>query len=1277
MSARRVVLTIVASLCGLTCVLASGVAPAVAGATQFGSGGEGSGQFKGPFGVGVDQAAGGEVYIAELFNDRIDKFDSSGSFLTAWGWNVDEASPAEELQTCTTLCQAGRPGLGVGQYAGEGPQGLAVDNDPLSASDGDVYVVDWGNFRVEKFDSSGKFILMFGGSVNETSGGDVCVAGEKCTQGKQGTADGQFEWAYHAGDIAVGPGGAVYVGDRARIQVFEPSGAWKENISLSSLSSTGQVMAIAVNSTGDMYVKDSAAPGVREFAPNGVEKGTQFDAGSESVQALALDTSGDLFVGDTNGGFQVLEYDPAGNELDSFGTHTVTFAGGMAFSEALGGELYVSNFADEEPSVWILPVPAPGPLIEPGSESAKPGLRGAATLEATVDPEGSETEYRFEYVNETSFKASGYASASSTSLVSIGSGFDDQSAITHLSGLVPGGNYHWRIVAKNANGTATGPDETVTTVAPALIDGPWAANVASTSATLAVRIDPLGASTGYRLEYGTSTSYGQTLSGSVGEGEGYVPVSYHRQELLPGTTYHYRIVTSSEVGIVEGSDRTFTTQAAGGQELTLPDGRAWELVSPPNKNGSLIEGFEEDPIQAASDGSGITYEVTEPIGEDPMGKAFLSQTLSTRVPGGWRSRDIDLPHPLAGDATEQSIAGFDYRQFSPDLSLAAIEQRGPLTQLSPEATEGRLYLRNDLGGSFLSLLTAADVRPGTKVAETSGQEGVHSEFLAGTPDLSHIIMESSLSLTSEVPEGEEKYNESEAYHRLYEWSAGRLQLVNVLPNGKPGLGADAVLAGGGIFGVYQGSAPHAISSDGRWVAWTLGSPYTGPANLYVRDTQDRQTVQIGGSHARFQTMSSDGSKVFFIENGELYEADPETGTPSDLTIDHGPGESNAGVKEAILGASEDGSYVYFVATGRLASAGGAVGGEDNLYVAHNDGSEWTTRYIATLSSEDEDSWDGNGAISVAIGVQREKVSSRVSPDGRYLAFMSNRSLTGYDNLDESSGQPDEEVYLYDAVAGHLVCVSCDPTGARPVGVLDTGHNILMINRGFSEIGHWEGNWLAGMIPGWDQARASRSLYQTRYLSNSGRLFFDSTDALVPQDTNGLLDAYEYEPVGIGSCAAGGVTFSERTGGCVSLISSGTSSQESAFFDASENGDDVFFLTASRLTAADYDTSIDIYDAHVCSTAVPCLPVPVSPPACTSGDSCKAAPSPQPEVFGPAPSATFSGAGNVVEEPKQSVVTRKTKPKTKRKAKRSVGKRGRKEKRASRARTRKLSRKGGR
>jgi hypothetical protein len=1247
MGARRLWLTLVAMLCGLVCVLVAGVAPAVAGAaTRFGGRGSGAGLFEGAAGVAVDHATG-DVYVPDRFNQRVDKFDGSGSFLFAWGWEVNVTSPADELQTCTTVtgCQRGFFGSGgAGEFADEGPQGVAVDDDLLSSSYEDVYVVDWEGFRVEKFDPEGKFLLMFGGEVNEakdnTPGAteaekDVCVAGEKCTKGTQGTGSGQLEWAYRAnGIIAVGPGGAVYVGDRARVQVFEASGAWRENVSLAGLSSAGKVTSLAVDSTGDLYVKDEGVPGVRGFEPGGIEMATKFDAGSESVEAITLDGSGDVFVADSSGGFHVAKYGSAGEQLDSFGSKTASGTNGLAFSDALG-ELYVSDaFANE---VWILTPPPPGPSIEPGSESATPGSHGTAALRAVIDPQGNETTYHFEYVDEAHFQAGGYASATSTIPASAGSSFEDQMASATLASLAPG-IYHYRIVATNSQGTATGPDQLLNT---ALIEGPWVSGVSSTSATLEASVDPLGTSTEYRLEYGTSTSYGHTIAGNLGEGSTYVPVSAHRQGLEPVTEYHYRIVISNEFGTFDGADHTFTTQGAGG-ELTLPDGRAWELVSPPDKKGALIEQRSfADNIKAAADGGGIAYEVNDALGEGAVSKGERTPVVSVRGAEGWRSEDISVPVAIPPEGEEAKPLGPEasYKLFSPDLSSSIVEQpEGPEPPLSPEATERTPYLRHVLacgGGSescFTPLLTAAgNVEPaGTKFGGVG--EGI-AAVEGGSPDLSHVV----LNVGSD----------------LYEWSDGRLRSV---PGGTLGQRDNGNLL-----------TVHAVSSDGRWIV------LNGGRGLIVRDMVQERVVTAGGPGADFQTMSADGSRVFYIENGDLYELDVDTGAQSDLTVGHAAGEHNAGVREVVMSPSEgettasphEMAYVYFVATGVLAN--GAVSGADNLYVLHAGASGWSTTFIAALSSEDQQ----RPAVSGGFGY----ASSRASADGRYVSFMSNESLTGYDNRDAVSGQPDEEVYLYDAVSGRLVCASCNPSGARPSGVLDN-ENLLVDRQGV-----WgrSGHWLAGLIPSWQTVQLSTLdftwFYQSRFLSDSGRLFFDSPDGLVPQATNGLMNVYEYEPAGVGDCTTGSVTFNAGSGGCVSLISAGTSGGESMFYDASENGDDAFFITASKLVGEDYDTSYDVYDAHVCSTSAPCRTALVLPPPCTSGDSCKASPSPQPELFGPAPSATFSGIGNVIEEVHKGTVGHKVK-KPKRHAKQKK-KRKRKGARGSSSRVGKASGKGGR
>jgi hypothetical protein len=186
---------------------------------------------------------------------------------------------------------------------------------------------------------------------------------------------------------------------------------------------------------------------------------------------------------------------------------------------------------------------------------------------------------------------------------------------------------------------------------------------------------------------------------------------------------------------------------------------------------------------------------------------------------------------------------------------------------------------------------------------------------------------------------------------------------------------------------------------------------------------------------------------------------------------------------SVLGTSEDGAYVYFEAGAKLAP--GATAGGWNLYVRH----EGATSFIAQLSQRDAEDYDSStGAASGYSGLR-----ARVSQDGRWLAFMSDRDLTGYDTRDAATGSPDEEVYLYNASTEALSCASCDPTGAQPVGV--SGPN----------------GGVAASVPAWyaQGVAEHKSSYQPRYLSNEGRLFFESKDALVPVDVNGVTDVYEY------------------------------------------------------------------------------------------------------------------------------------------------------------------------
>ena len=256
-----------------------------------------------------------------------------------------------------------------------------------------------------------------------------------------------------------------------------------------------------------------------------------------------------------------------------------------------------------------------------------------------------------------------------------------------------------------------------------------------------------------------------------------------------------------------------------------------------------------------------------------------------------------------------------------------------------------------------------------------------------------------------------------------------------------------------------------------------------------------------------------------------------------------------------------------------------------------------------------------------------------SAEGDWFAFMSDRSLTGYDNRDAVTGEPDEEVFLYDARSGGLTCVSCDPTGARPAGVLDDPfhHSAAPIDK--QRV--WQDRRLAGLLVGWQSVTTGGFLttYEPQSLTDSGRLFFESAARLTPAAANGAYGVYEFEPAGVGSCVAGGVGYESATNGCLSLVSPGTAQAESAFLGASANGNEAFIMsTAGTATSGSEAASpYSIFDVHSCETGATwscAASAPVSTAPCDTGSGCKAeAGASVPTAQAPA-SASLAGSGNV-------------------------------------------------
>ncbi len=857
-----------------------------------------------------------------------------------------------------------------------------------------------------------------------------------------------------------------------------------------------------------------------------------------------------------------------------------------------------------------------------------------ATIHAKVNPDQIATTYHFEY-GETA----AYGSEVPVGGASLGSGSEAVPVSANLSGLKLGVTYHFRVVAENEADSTIGPDQKFTTIPPAPVDATYATNITPSGATLHTQINPLGNDTTFYFQYGTQSCQANpgactnapSPSQDIGGGETDVEGKVQLSGLEPSTTYHYRVLATNSLGTTEGAERTFTTQEPEAVAV-LPDGRAWEMVSPPDKQGAPVEGLTREGglILASEDGDKLTYVVDGALGEEVQGNRSpeWQQVIATRSSSGWSSQDVATPSSkpkgiTAGQAPE-------YQFFTPDLSVALVEPAGQGAEppLAPGVTQATMYLRDNATGGFLPLVTNANVAPGT-------QFGAQLEFLSATPDLSHVVITSAVALTG-----------ARSAPGLYEWSEGNLQFVSVLPGG--------VAANAGELGLFDRVLVHAISSDGSRIVWTNKEDLTTRGgHLFMRDTVTGETLQLDAAQgvvepakgaAQFQGASSDGSRVFFTDrqplttdstaeagqgNGkdDLYEcviaevAGKLVCNLRDLTVDQNEGE-HAAVQGFLFGMSDNGTSGYLVAQGVLATNENGNGekaepAKNNLYELHFDGSKWSRTFIATLSSEDAAEWEGKKEANTAF------LTARVSPNGRYLAFMSAASATGYDNIDQNSGQHDEEVYLYDSLAASLRCVSCNPTGARPAGVLDTnesgeGLGLLVDRRRV-----WLGHWLAGNIPGWTAQSLQDALYQSRYLSDNGRLYFNSPDTLVPAASNGQENVYQYEPTGTGGCAS-------PSGGCVSLISGGNSGHESAFIEATPSGSDVFFVTESRLLAQDTDTAFDIYDARECSQASPCLTPPEpAPAACASTDACRPAP-PAQQIPGAGPATmNISGRGNIV------------------------------------------------
>jgi DNA-binding beta-propeller fold protein YncE len=325
-------------------------------ASWFGSFGSAAGQFSEPNGIAVDQE-NGNIYIVDANNERLEKFTKNGTFVLATGWGVADGRTAAS-QTCTAAsgCFAGLKGTGAGEFGFA--EGVAVDNDRHSSSHHDAYVVDISHARVEKFSSTGRFLLMFGRQVNqsaqrrnEAAGEDVCPVrrGDRCRAGTAGPGAGQFDFQVEGNFIAVGSQGTVYVGDLNRIEEFDPQGAYTSEVKLTPQPPEGGgTIVLAVDPAGNMYTARQGVSGVQEYTPQGrleqtLNEGAQVEELEGPTPNIALGPPGLVFLDyHANGVHQLLEYEGSGLLAASFDLGMEDGLHGLAYGDATG-KLYIVN----------------------------------------------------------------------------------------------------------------------------------------------------------------------------------------------------------------------------------------------------------------------------------------------------------------------------------------------------------------------------------------------------------------------------------------------------------------------------------------------------------------------------------------------------------------------------------------------------------------------------------------------------------------------------------------------------------------------------------------------------------------------------------------------------------------------------------------------------------------------------------------------------------------------------------------------------------------------
>jgi hypothetical protein len=631
----------------------------------------------------------------------------------------------------------------------------------------------------------------------------------------------------------------------------------------------------------------------------------------------------------------------------------------------------------------------------------------------------------------------------------------------------------------------------------------------------------------------------------------------------------------------------------------LPDGRIYEQVSPQNKPGSEAGGpIEATPpyIAAGVGGNEVAYFKSGPLGKTPTGFDFFS--IARRFSTGWQSRGAvsrGAGFQRAFFTNPQSGLGFSMDMTASvfgaeDVFVPEQELRGPTPHLyrydedgtvqwigKPTIPDPVVYEGGRLGNGSLAGGASLDYN-----TIYFGFEGA----LTPADDESNPVL-GGISRAQEIRIHNESGSPLGSNDGFFVWHDGVLESAGVLPDGRLDPFGAVPAATGTPEPLSEERLWNQVSEDGREAFFLSPDPEAQSgrsSQLYVRKTledgshttalvsRDLLLAEVGGFPASapdggtFLYASSDGSRVFFSSIDQLtssapndakaktYEFDTVTESLTYLSgLDDLTGP--AGLNTFILRMSRDGSNFLFV-----------------------DGKElefWNEGVITDISPFEN-----------SFSVVPFPTITRSTPSGSVYVLQVSASFPKF-GFKNGNGEY-EEVYRYETSTNKLSCVSCPPTGVPASGNAELSHafrsgalgntfSIITGSHGISEDGN--------------------------------RIFFDTPDGLVSQDSNGVRDAYEWQD------------------GTIYLISSGVNQRPSFAGDTSQTGDDLFFSTIEGIAPGDKDESYDVYDARVPRpgdqpppSAVPC-----------EGAVCQGPPS-VPQLLSPPASAAFDGPGDATPAP---------------------------------------------